>query len=400
LWLQMGLMGPRRVDFKDDVNPPTVPPYQLTDNAESPLDVADVVIFDPPGTGFSRVLPAGKPEEFYGTQQDAKVTLQFISDWIRRHNRFNSPRFLVGESYGTIRAAVVAKLMAGGPFGSGSMDAITLNGVILLGQAMGGESGEASYANSLPSLAATAWYHGKADQHAATLEQHVEKARLFAANEYIQALYAGSRLDAGLKQQLAETMAGLTGLPAGMILSKDLRISTTDFANALLADSGQQVGKYDSRYVLPLASSGNDPVADDPAMGQYVPGFVAALNMHLRGDLGVEIEEDYLPIEFHKVNGRWDYGRGPGIHVPTNHADDLAVAMRRNPQLQLFVGTGYYDLVTTVGAAEYMAAHTDLPADRVVLENYASGHMPYLGEDTRKQIAADLRKFVTESSQP
>jgi carboxypeptidase C (cathepsin A) len=402
LWLQMGLMSPRRVDFADDVNPPTVPPYQLTDNAESPLDVADIVIFDPPGTGFSRVLPAGKTEEFYGTQQDAKVTLHFIQGWIRRHNRFNSPRYLVGESYGTIRAAVVAKLMAGGPFGSGSMDAITLNGVVLLGQAMnmGGDSGDISFANILPSLAATAWFHGKVDQNAATLEQHVGKARQFAANEYIQALYAGSRLDATRKQQLAETLAGLTGLSAGMIVSNDLRISTTSFANALLADSGQQVGKYDSRYVLPLSSSGNDPVADDPAMGQYVPGFVAALNLHMRGDLGVEIEEDYLPIEFHKVNGRWDYGRGPGIHVPTNHAEDLAVAMRRNPQLRLFVGTGYYDLVTTVGAAEYTVSHTDFPAARVVMKNYASGHMPYLGEEARKQIAADLRRFVTEDSQP
>jgi carboxypeptidase C (cathepsin A) len=402
LWLQMGLMSPRRIDFADDVNPPTVPPYQLTDNAESPLDVADIVIFDPPGTGFSRVLPAGKAEDFYGTQQDAKVTLQFIQGWIRRHNRFNSPRYLVGESYGTIRAAVVAKLMAGGPFGSGSMDAITLNGVILLGQAMnmGAGESESSFANTLPSLAATAWYHGKVDQNAATLEQHVDKARQFATGEYLQALYAGSRLDAARKQQLAETLSALTGLSAGMIASNNLRISTTVFANALLADSGQQVGKYDSRFVLPLSSSGNDPVADDPAMGQYVPGFVAALNLHVRNEIGAVIAEDYLPIEFHKVNGRWDYGRGPGIQVPANHADDLAVAMRRNPGLRLFVGTGYYDLVTTVGAAEYMAAHTDLPADRVTLKNYASGHMPYLGEETRKQISADLRSFISAGSQP
>lgn len=113
LWLQMGLVGPRRIDFEDPINPPTVPPWRLVDNEESLLDVADVVIFDPPGTGYSRVLPAGKPEDFYGTRQDARLTLDFVRDWIRRHGRFNSPRFLLGESYGTIRAVVVAKLMAG-----------------------------------------------------------------------------------------------------------------------------------------------------------------------------------------------------------------------------------------------------------------------------------------------
>ena len=120
----------------------------------------------------------------------------------------------------------------------------------------------------------------------------------------------------------------------------------------------------------------------------------------MREDLGAKIEESYLPIEFHKVNGRWDYGRGPGIHVPTNHAEDLAVAMRRNPGLRLFVGTGFYDLVTTVGAAEYTLAHTDFPAERVVMKNYESGHMPYLGEATRKQLAEDLRVFISQASKP
>jgi hypothetical protein len=161
------------------------------------------------------------------------------------------------------------------------------------------------------------------------------------------------------------------------------------------------VGKYDSRFVLPLAASGNDPVADDPAMGQYVPGFVAALNMHMVDDLGVNIAEPYLPIEFHKVNSRWDYGRGPGGGMTSaNRADDLAVAMRRNPSLKLFIGTGYYDLVTTVGVTEYMVAHTDFPAERVTMKFYESGHMPYLGEETRQQLAADLRKFIREASHP
>jgi carboxypeptidase C (cathepsin A) len=304
---------------------------------------------------------------------------------------------MLGESYGTIRAAVAAKLMAGGPFGSGSMDAITLNGVILLGQAMGNDAGEASLANTLPSLAATAWYHGKVDKTGRTLQQHLGAAQDFAATDYVRALYAGSRLADSERQKVADRLAALLGLSEELVLQNDLRVSTDVFAKSLLADQGLQLGKYDSRYVLPLAGSGGDPVADDPAMGQYVPGFVAALNLHMRDELGVTIDDDYLPIEFHKVNGRWDYGHGPGIPSRANHADDLAVAMRRNPDLHLFVGTGYYDLVTTVGSAEYTISHGDFPTDRVTMETYESGHMPYLGEDSRRKVAADLRAFIVKA---
>ncbi len=395
LWLQMGLAGPRRVDFEDAVKPRTVPPFHLADNAESLLDVADIVIFDPPGTGYSRVLPAGKAEDFYGVKQDAAVTLEFIRGWLQRHDRFNSPRFLLGESYGTVRAAVVAKLMPGGPFGSGHMDAITLNGVILLGEAIGHADGDIALANTLPSLAAAAWYHGKVDRQGKTLAQQFDAARAFAANEYIQALYAGSDLDEKTRQAVARRLAELTGLPLELVLAENLRITADIFAAHLLQGTGRQVGKYDARFTLPLAADGGDPVADDPAMAQYVPAFVAAVNLHLRDELGVTLPEPYLAIEFHRVNGRWDWGHGPGVPSRGDYAGDLAVAMRRNPALRLFVGSGYYDLVTTAGAAEYMVTHNDLPAGRVTLRNYESGHMAYLGDQSRKKLAADLRRFIT-----
>jgi len=400
LWLQMGLVGPRRVDFDDPVNPPTVPPFRLADNAESLLDVTDVVIFDPPGTGLSRVLEAGKPEDFYGVQQDAGVTVRFVREWIRRHGRWNAPRFLMGESYGTIRAAVVAKLLAGGPFGSGSMDGLTLNGVILLGQAMDRGASGFGPANDLPSFAATAWYHGAVDTAGISLEAHVAAAQAFAGSEYVAALFAGHRLSAGQRTRVAERIAALIGLPANLILENDLGVSADVFSKHLLSADGRQVGKYDARFVLPLAASGNDPVADDPAMGQYVPAFVAALNLHLRDELAVTLDRPYLAIEFRQVNARWDYGSGPGVFSPANHADDLAVAMRRNPALRLFVGTGWYDLVTTVGDAEYTVAHNEFPPERVTLKTYESGHMPYLGEVSRKKLSADLRTFIVAASQP
>jgi carboxypeptidase C (cathepsin A) len=250
------------------------------------------------------------------------------------------------------------------------------------------------------SFAATAWYHGRVDRSERSLEQHVADAQQFAATEFVQALYAGARLPSGERQRLAERIAALTGLAASLVLENDLQVSAETFAKSLLQETGQQVGHYDSRFVLPLAASANDPVADDPAMGQYVPAFVAALNLHMRDELGVDLDLPYLAIEFHKINARWDYGAGPGVFSPRDHAPDLAAAMRRNPALQLFVGTGWYDLATSVGDAEYMVAHAGFPRERVTLRQYESGHMPYLGPDSRRELAADLREFITQASRP
>ena len=400
VWLHMGLVGPRRVAFGDDVHPETTPPYRIDDNADSILDVADVVLFDPPGTGFSRVISEGNPEEFYGVMQDAQATVRFIEQWVKDHERWQSPRFLMGESYGTVRAAVVAKLLAGGPMGTGGMEGLTLNGVILLGQAMSSGDGELSFVTSLPTMAATAWYHGKVDRDSNPLEQHVANAEAFADDEYLRALYFGASLSETDKVRIAERLASLTGLSAGFVLDKDLRVSRSDFELELLRGEGMQVGHYDGRYTLPLEGSGGDPVADDPAMGQYVPGFIAALNSYMNDELGVTLPEHYVAIEFRTVNARWDYGNGPGARSNLNFAADLAAAMRRNPGMELFVGSGYYDLATTRGSAAYMVTHSGLPLDRITIRDYESGHMPYMGADSRRQLALDLRDFINKAVTP
>jgi carboxypeptidase C (cathepsin A) len=396
LWLHLGLVGPRRVDFPDAVSPPTTPPFHLVDNEESPLDVADIVLFDPPGTGFSRILPDGKPEEFYGVAQDAQTTVDFIEQWVRENDRWNAPKYLLSESYGTIRAAVVARLLAGGPMSTGNMDGVTLNGVILLGQALdfSSTSGDLRYLNELPSLAATACYYHKVNS-GCTAEDQVEAARKFSSDVYLRALYAGSALPASERDTVADRLASLIGLPSAYIRQHDLRVSASDFAHALLADRHEEIGTYDGRYVLPAANSGKDPVADDPAMGQYVPGFVAAFNLYVRNELGVSIDDNYEAIAFRTINARWDWGQGPGVQTPpVNYATDLAVAMRRNPRLRLMVGTGYYDLQTTLGTAEYTVAHSGIPSEATEMHLYPSGHMAYLGDDSRKMLARDLRAFL------
>lgn len=398
IWLHLGLMAPRRVDFDDPANPRTVPPFATVANPDSPLDMADIVLIDPPGTGYSRVLPGAKTEQFYGVEQDARAMVEVVRQWLRRHGRANSPKYLVSESYGTIRAAVMARLMAGGPTQTGAMDGLTLNGVVLLGQALdmarGAEGDDRAYLAILPSLAATACHFGKVAA-GCMAEGQADAARRFIDSGYITALHAGSRLPAERKAAVARELSALIGIDQKDILAADLRMSGAAFAKLLLADRGQRVGMYDARFVLPSKGAGSDPVADDPAMGQYVPGFVAAWNDYATKTLKVTLDLPYEPIAFREVNGRWDYGFGPGVPVGRNYGTDLAAAMSRNPAMRLMVGTGWYDLVTPIGSAEYTLAHVGVPLSATRFHAYPSGHMPYVGAEARTALIRDLRAFVS-----
>ncbi len=401
IWQHLGVFGPRRLAIPDGVMPTATPPFRLEDNPNAPLDVADVVLIDPPGTGFSHLLAGAKPSDFYGVQSDAQATVDFIEAWLTRHGRWNSPKFLVGESYGTIRAAVAAKLALGGPTTpAGRISGLSFNGVVLIGQAMDNTGdAERGYAEMLPSFAATAWYHKRAGV-GRSLNETIAAAQAFASGDYRQALWAGDRLSPEARQAVAARLAALTGLPQGLILDHDLRISAPVFRNALLHDRDLSVGAYDSRYTLSSRGAGGDPVADDPAMGQYVPAFVAALHTYLHDELRLTIDRPYEAIAFHTVNGAWDYGDGPGRPSQVNYALDLAAAMRRNPRMKLMIGAGDYDLVTPLGSADYVAAHSDLPQDRVVIHSYEAGHMVYMGEQNAKALATDLRAFITLADQP
>lgn len=394
VWLHMGLVGPRRIDFDDPANARTVAPFSTVENTDSPLDVADIVLIDPPGTGFSTILADGKPAQFYASKADALATAKVIKDWIERHGRWNSPKFLLGESYGTIRAALVARLLAGGPTETGELDGITLNGVILLGQALNlNQSDDMHFVTSLPTLAATACYFHRLQATCSPATQ-AEQAARFAKDEYVEALYQGERLDTAERTRIAQQVSALIGLSPEVIEAHDLRIENNEFAKLLLADQNKEIGMFDARFTLALKASGQDAVADDPAMGQYSPGFVAAFNEYLSKNLEVRLDRPYKAISFREVEGQWDYGDGPGVPLNKNFAPDMAIAMRRNPALRLMVGSGLYDLVTTIGDADYTLSHAGIPLSRVQLHTYPSGHMAYLGKQAREQLAADLRAFV------
>lgn len=404
LWLHMGVVGPRRVVLNQEVNPSNVPPFGVADNPYSLLDVADLVFIDPVGTGWSKVVGKGTTADFWGVDEDADAVAQFIELWLSEHGRWNAPKFVMGESYGSVRAAVLPRALMGGPLYVGMMRGITLNGVILLGTTLGarnasGEGGAAEMrqALALPAMADTAWYHGKINRRGRSLEAFHQEVLAFARGDYAAALTkakAGT-LTAAERAATAERLAGYTGLPASAY-EKTLEIQDGAFTRLLLADKGLQVGVYDSRYTLPLANSGNDPVGDDPAMGRYVPGFVSAFHQMVGEDLKIRMDRPYGAIVWKDLLPAWNWNRR-GVPEGQSFAADLAVAMRRNETLRVLVASGYYDLSTHAAPAEYSVEQAKLPADRLMLRRYASGHMLYLG-DTAEAFADDVRTLIRDAT--
>jgi carboxypeptidase C (cathepsin A) len=393
VWLHLGL-GPRRVADADSLRPRTAPPFSLVDNEQTVLDAADLVFIDPPGTGYSRVLTPEQEVDFYSVDGDARATLEFINAWIRQHHRENSPRYVLGESYGGTRAAAVSRLAPGGPYLSGSLSQTALSGAILIGAPLAPSQGEAAHAVAIPVQAATAWYHKMLPQPMQGLDEHLAKAYRFAAEEYLPALFAGTSLTQTAREAVASSLHELIGISPDVLLENNLRLTPDQFSKLLLSQAGLEVGLYDSRFSLTTQHRGQDVIADDPAMGQYAPLFTGTLVSYLRDELGADYDEEYRFIEFKRINFRWDYGEGPGRYKQSELLPEFAVAMRRNQQFRLMIGQGYFDQVSSIGALEHALTRPLVDRSRIEVRYYDSGHMPYLGSPSRSQVAADIREFV------
>jgi carboxypeptidase C (cathepsin A) len=412
LWMHIGAIGPWRVALDTEVNPSNTPPFGLVDNPLTLLDVADLVFIDPVGTGYSRALGNAKPSDFFGVDEDADSIARFIELWLTEHGRWNSPKFLLGESYGVVRAAVLTRALLGGPFYGGVMRGITVNGVILVAGGIGGrqappadpaskpQTPDPTVGSSLPGMAITAWYHGRIDRAGKSGPELYEEVRQFAVAEYAQAMFEldHGRLSDAERDRIAARLAEYTGIPATEWTANGLRIPMQRFLRTVLADQGLEAGNYDSRYTLPLAGSGNDPVADDPGMGRYTPGFVAAFHALLRNEFAVEMPVPYNSITWAELNFIWNWNR-PALPPGTTPGADLAVAMRRTPALRVLVATGLYDMVVPPASVEHDIRQSDIPQERVTYRRYDSGHMLYLG-GTLEAFNGDLRAFITAGSQP
>jgi carboxypeptidase C (cathepsin A) len=397
VWLHMSGLAPRRVDFGRVSGINTAPPFHLVDSDFSVIDAADLVFIDPVGTGFSKLLPGGRTEDFFGLREDARSIADFIRIWSTKYHRWNSPKYLLGESYGTHRIAAMMTALNTGAV------TIPINGIILLGQALDMTATNPNPGNDmsceliLPSLAAAAWYHGKVDKTGTTFAQFLDDARRFASTGYAAALFAGSQLSEQERAKTAHQLARFTGIEEPVLLHWGLRVTRVQFLKALLSDEDEVLAADDGRFTTKVPEGDVDSGSIDPFLEQVTPAVTSALRTYMQAELGVDTSDTYNVIgpDITMAKWNWDTGAPGTARFYFNLTPMIALAMRENPALRLMVGAGYYDLLTPFFSAEHTVSHSGIPIDRVEIKYYESGHMPYVGDASAKQLTSDIRTFVT-----
>ena len=403
VWLHMGAFGPKRVVTADDTHTPAAP-YQVVDNQSSLLDVSDLVFIDAPGTGFSRIAGKDKEKAFFGVDPDAYAFSQLIQQFLSKYGRWNSPKYLFGESYGTPRSAVLVNMLQ-------SDAAVDFNGVILLSQILnfnlnadGAEVNpgvDLPYEVALPTYAATAWYHRKVPgKRPADLPQFLKEVEHFAVTDYALALMAGASLSPEQRNATAEKLHDYTGLPVSYILKANLRIDGGEFEKNLQDDANLTTGRLDSRFSGPTIDPLSKEADYDPQSSAISSAYVSAFNDYVRKVLNYGQDKQFKPtIDAFKS---WDFKHqqpGAGFAFPgaTNVLPDLAVAMKTNPQLKVLLLGGYFDLATPYYEGIYEMQHLPIPQNlqaNISYHYYQSGHMVYANEEALKLVHQHVEEFI------
>ncbi len=400
VWLHMGMFGPKLVKVNSDAKEDDgAAPYDLVMNTNGLLDLTDLVFIDPVGTGYSKVIGKGKVKDYWGLNEDANSIAKFIRLWITKNNRWFSPKYIAGESFGTVRAVATANALEGGG------QNMALNGLILISQALDYAGSTSvhdnitSYLTYLPSMAATAWYHKKAGQ-GKTLESFVEECRVYTYNSYAPALYKGSLLSSVEKSEIAEKLSYFTGLNKDYILKSNLRILMHRFQKELLADQGLAVGRLDGRFMGNEVDKLSDgPHLGDPSSYQISAAYTAALNYYYASSLNVKMDRPYITSN-DKVYKNWRWRTIPEGKQwePSyvNVARKLSETMRRNTEMKVLVASGYYDLICPFFDTEYTFSRNGIEREKVKLTYYEGGHMMYTHEPDFIKLSDDIRAFLTE----
>ncbi len=403
VWLHMGSLGPKHVMTVGDTHLPAAP-YKMVDNANSLLDTSDLVFIDMPGTGFGRLTGKDAEKAFWGVDEDANAFARFIARFITKYNRWNSPKYIFGESYGTTRSAVLADILE-------NSKNIDLNGVILLSQIFNFTTDidgpranpgvDLPYELALPTYAATAWYHKKLLQQPAALEPFLKDVEDFAMGPYAHALALGTDLTATEKQQVAEKMHQYIGLPVDYLLKANLRVSGGEFEKTLQDDQDLTTGRLDTRFSGPTMNPLSENAEYDPQSSAISSAYVSLFNDYARRDLKYGDGQTYLP-EALFGSTQWDMVHR-GNPISLNVANDLAEAMKTNPRLKVMVNGGYYDLATPFFAAVYEEKHLLIPqslAKNIEYDWYESGHMVYVRDESLKLLHDRVAAFIkgTETS--
>jgi carboxypeptidase C (cathepsin A) len=408
MWLHIGAFGPRRILTADDAH--TAPaPYTLTNNAYSLLDASDLVFIDAPGTGFSRIAGKEKEKAFYGLDQDAYAFSEFIIQFLTKYERWNSPKYLFGESYGTPRSAVLINDLE-------SQRSIDFNGVILLSQVLNFELSPDRPANSpgidlpyqtaLPTYAATAWFHHKLPAEHPDLKALLTEVEQFAMGDYARALAAGSELSANERAAMAEKLHQYTGLPVDYILKANLRIDGGEFRQTLQGDTGMTTGRLDTRFSGPDIDPLSQRADYDPQSAALSSAYVTAFNEYARQELHYGGDKLFKPhLEVFRV---WSFAhQQPGGEQPVaarqgaNVLPDLANAMKLNPNLKVQLNAGYFDLATPFYQGLYEMHHLPMPLalqNNIEYRFYESGHMVYATESSLRQLHDNVADFIRRTS--
>lgn len=397
MWLHMGSFGPMKVDASV---PETLagPPFRYGPNPDTLLDVSDLVFIDAPTTGLSREIGKAEPKDFFGVDKDLDAFTRTIQRYLTKYQRWNSPKFIIGESYGTTRAAGLSNSL---------LDAgVQLNGITFVSTVFNFADfqGDQSLVNFLPTYAADAWYHGRIPNKP-PLGTFLDQAREFASGPYAQALQKGNMLSDAERQSIAQQMAQLTGLSANYILGSNLRVQPDRFRRELLRDRHQIIGRIDSRYVGTEPDNVGEGTDYDPQGSAITGGFVAALNDYLFRDLGYKTPLIYRPNNYAAVFGgdsAWEFThKAPdGQQQIADTSADLASAMRQNPRMKILSVNGYYDLATPFHGAEYEFKHLALDPQiqaNVRYAYYPAGHMMYIDPVSARQLKADLALFYASA---
>ncbi|HZV50194.1 MAG TPA: peptidase S10 [Candidatus Dormibacteraeota bacterium] len=397
VWLHLGLLGPRRVRLGDEPIPPR-PPYEAVENEHTVLDLSDLVLIDPVTTGWSRPVEGEEAKEFHGLDEDARWVAEFIRLWLSRHRRWESPRFLVGESYGATRAAALSLHLA-------DRLGIALNGVALISPALAFQTmhpqlgNDLPYVLFLPGYAATAWYHGTIDRRRwGTVRELTDEVEDFALGEYASVLLRGSRASRREREAAHRGLRRYTGLPADFLWRCDLRVPPTRFFKELLRDRRRTVGRLDSRVLGIDADATGERPDYDPSYALVQGVFTAAVNQYLRRDLSFDSDLVYETITERVQPWRWGEA-GDGRYVEV--ASRLRAGMHRNRRMRVFVACGYYDLATPFAAVEWILDHMGLDPElrpNLTLERYEAGHMMYVHEPSARRLRADLGRWLEEAA--
>ena len=401
IWLHMGALGPKRI-VTDDTSQTPPPPYSIVDNQYSILDKSDLVMIDPVGTGFSKALGKKKDEDFWGVDSDIESLSKFIKQYVSENGRWNSPKYLIGESYGTTRAAGIADYLQ-------SNVHMAFNGIVLISTAMdistladGITGQELPYAFYLPTYTAVAWYHHKLPEQNTDLAPLLEKVRKFALGDYIEALLKGNSLTGQERDNIAGKLHEYTGLSKGYILQANLRIREGEFTQQLLHNERETVGRIDARFKGFTFDPLSENAEYDPLFPAVSPAFTASFLDYMHNELNYGRDKDYSVITSLFSRWKWKHIASSGEYqYVVNTSVDLAYAIGLNPYLKVLVMQGYFDLATPFLATEFTLSHMNVNLEHqsnIQIKYYQAGHMMYIHKPSLAKMKKDLDEFYDSTN--